>query len=83
MRGVDVAGQAALLADPHDAQSFADQAQQLLSDPALRKTMVDAGIERARIFNWRATAASTLALYEEVCRPEITQPKCAEVAPIA
>jgi glycosyltransferase involved in cell wall biosynthesis len=65
----EVAGDAALFADPGDAEAFAAQALRLLRDASLRQKMVDAGIERARRFNWRSTAEATLALYEKVCRP--------------
>ena len=65
----EVAGEAALFADPVDAQAFASQALRLLRDRALRQAMVDAGIERARKFSWRSNAEATLELYEEVCRP--------------
>jgi len=65
----EVAGDAALFADPRDAGAFAAQALRLLCDASLRQKMVDAGIHRARRFSWRSTAEATLALYEEVCRP--------------
>ncbi len=65
----EVAGSAALLADPSDVQAFTSHALRLLHDPELRDGMVEAGIERARKFTWRSTAAATLAWYEEVCRP--------------
>ena len=68
----EVAGSAALFADPRDAGAFASQALRLLRDPPLRQAMVEAGVERARTFSWRSTAEATLALYHEICRP-ITQ----------
>jgi glycosyltransferase involved in cell wall biosynthesis len=64
----EVAGEAALFADPVDARAFASQALRLLRDRALRQAMVEAGVERARKFSWRSNAEATLALYEEVCR---------------
>lgn len=70
----EVAGSAALFADPADAGTFTAQALRLLRDPALGQTMVDAGIEQARKFSWRANAEATLALYEEICRPANRQP---------
>lgn len=79
----EVAGEAALFADPQDARTFTTQALRLLRDPALRKAMVEAGIERARTFSWRSTAEATLALYEDVYRRNMTPCQCATVAPIA
>lgn len=63
----EVAGSAALFADPRDVETFTSQALRLLRDRQLRNAMVEAGIKRAQTFTWRATAEATLALYEEVC----------------
>jgi glycosyltransferase involved in cell wall biosynthesis len=65
----EVAGAAALFADPADGGSFTSPALRILCDPALRQTMVQAGLEHAHRFNWRSTAEATLAVYEEVCHP--------------
>ncbi len=64
----EVAGSAALFANPGDARTFSSQALRLLGDRALRQAMVDAGFEQARMFSWRANAEATLALYEQVCQ---------------
>jgi glycosyltransferase involved in cell wall biosynthesis len=63
----EVAGNAALFADPRDPQSMAQQLKKLLSDRSLRETMRARGIEHARQFSWRRCAESTLAVYENVC----------------
>ncbi len=63
----EVAGSAALLADPGDLKTFISQALRLLHDRKLRDAMIDAGIERARMFTWRSTAEATLAIYHDVC----------------
>jgi glycosyltransferase involved in cell wall biosynthesis len=65
----EVAGSAALFADPADAGSFTSQALRILRDPALRQAMVQAGVVHAQRFNWRSTAEATLAVYEQVCHP--------------
>jgi glycosyltransferase involved in cell wall biosynthesis len=65
----EVAGSAALFADPAEAGSFTSQALRILRDPTLRQAMVQAGVEHAHRFNWRATAEATLAVYQEVCDP--------------
>ena len=64
----EVAGSAALFGNPGDARTFTSQALRLLGDRALRRAMVDAGIDHARRFSWRANAEATLALYEQVCQ---------------
>jgi glycosyltransferase involved in cell wall biosynthesis len=63
----EVAGDAALYADPRDAEGFAAQVARVLRDPALRAQMVEAGLRRAREFSWRRTAEQTLAVYRNVC----------------
>ena len=63
----EVAGDAALLADPEDVDDFTAQLLRVLRDPALRRRLIDAGRRRARHFSWRQTAERTLAVYEEVC----------------
>ncbi len=63
----EVAGDAALYADPHDAQAFARQVMRLLSEGQLRERMAEAGLRRARRFTWRRTAEETIAVYHRVC----------------
>ena len=63
----EVAGDAALFADPRDAEGFTAQVARVLRDPALRTRMVEAGLQRAREFSWRRTAERTLAVYRSVC----------------
>ena len=60
----EVAGDAALLFDPHDERAIAAAIETLLSrDDDTRARMVEAGIERARRFTWERTAAATLDSY--------------------
>jgi len=63
----EVAGDAALYADPRDPEQFADQVSRLLCDPELRRRMVEAGLRRARQFSWQRTAQETIAVYRSVC----------------
>ncbi len=63
----EVGGQAALYADPRDAQDFTNQVLRILRDHELRRTMIDAGLRRARRFNWTRTAQQTLAVYRSIC----------------
>jgi glycosyltransferase involved in cell wall biosynthesis len=79
----EVAGTAALFADPDDARGFAAQALRLLRDPSLRRLMVAAGLERARKFSWRSTAEATLALYEEVGRGRAREGSASESLQVA
>jgi glycosyltransferase involved in cell wall biosynthesis len=60
----EVAGDAALLFDPHDHDQVRDALRRLLVDDALRAEMARRGQERARQFSWDNTARGTLAVYE-------------------
>jgi glycosyltransferase involved in cell wall biosynthesis len=59
----EVAGDAALLFDPHDEVAIATALQRLLCDPALVETLHARGLERAREFTWERTARLTLDSY--------------------
>ncbi len=60
----EVAGDAALLFDPHAHGQIADALTQLLGDPSVRARLVAAGRERVAQFTWERTAQATLASYE-------------------
>jgi glycosyltransferase involved in cell wall biosynthesis len=62
----EVAGTAALLADPHDWESFAEQARRVIDSPGLEQQMIETGLRHAREFTWRKTAEATLAVYREM-----------------
>ena len=59
----EVGGEAVLYFDPLDTASIAAALTRLLSDPDLRKRLTEAGIERQRMFTWRATAEATFESY--------------------
>jgi glycosyltransferase involved in cell wall biosynthesis len=59
----EVAGDAALLFDPHDAAAIATALRRLLDDPALAADLVARGHERVREFTWQRTARLTLDSY--------------------
>jgi glycosyltransferase involved in cell wall biosynthesis len=58
----EVAGDAALLVDPHDTDAIAGGLQRLIGDPALRAQLRAAGAARVKKFTWDACAAATLDL---------------------
>ncbi len=53
----EVAGEAALYADPRDPASLAEQMNRLYVDESLRRRLIDAGRERAGQFSWEKSAA--------------------------
>jgi len=62
----EIAGDAALLVDPHNAAEIAANIQRILSDPALRQSLSDCGLARAKLFTWDKCARETLRQIEEV-----------------
>ena len=62
----EVAGGAALLADPHDIGSIADRLLAVVRSPARAERMRTAGLTRARALRWRNFAAANLTLYRQL-----------------
>ncbi|MFC1511043.1 glycosyltransferase family 4 protein [Candidatus Margulisiibacteriota bacterium] len=61
----EVAGEAALLANPNSAEAIAEQVLKLLKDPSLRESMINKGLARAKLFTWEKCARETLKVYQE------------------
>ena len=59
----EIAGDAALYFNGTDEAELAGQMERALSDAALRKELIQKGLERSKLFDWRETARQTLALY--------------------
>jgi len=59
----EVAGDAALLIDPHDPSSIANGMQEVISNTQLREDMISKGFERTKEFSWKKTADH---IYEEL-----------------
>ncbi|MBW4435786.1 MAG: glycosyltransferase family 4 protein [Pleurocapsa minor GSE-CHR-MK-17-07R] len=62
----EVAGDAALLIQPTDVGAIADAAQRVLTEPALRASMIDKGLRQATRFTWEGAAVQLDALYAQV-----------------
>ncbi len=56
----EVAGEAAIYANPEGAQDISDKAQELLQDNSLRTKLIDAGEKRLVKFSWGDTARKIL-----------------------
>ena len=64
-----VDGQTGLLANPRDAEAFADATRQLLRDPMLRKKLGEAGQRRVRdVYSLAIHAEAQTRLYERALR---------------
>lgn len=62
--GPEVAGQAAVLVDPHRPESIAAGIRRVLADPALAAELVRRGLDQAAGFSWQKAARESLAVYE-------------------
>jgi glycosyltransferase involved in cell wall biosynthesis len=65
----EVAGDAALLVEPHDVDGLAAALQRALSDEALRRQMIARGLAQAARFSWAKAARETLAVYRTISHP--------------
>jgi glycosyltransferase involved in cell wall biosynthesis len=61
----EIAGSAAIIADPDDVQAFAENVRKVLVDEQLARELSLKGTRRAADFAWDRTARETLAIYEE------------------
>lgn len=61
----ELVADAALTVDPLDIQGLAAAIRRLLLDEPLRQHLVERGLERARLFSWKACAQSTLEVLIE------------------
>ncbi|WP_447602323.1 glycosyltransferase family 4 protein [Nitrospira sp. Nam80] len=62
----EVAGDAAILADPRNVEQWSVELARLLDDTRLREDLSERGRARALTFSWDRTATETVALYERV-----------------
>jgi glycosyltransferase involved in cell wall biosynthesis len=62
----EVAGGAAILADPYSVDSIADAMARVLAHPDLKLSLQQQGLKRAAEFNGRRKAAQTMAVYQKV-----------------
>jgi glycosyltransferase involved in cell wall biosynthesis len=62
----EVAGDAALLVEPTDAEAMADAMRRLLEEPELARASVERGYRRAAHYSWQASAATLLQRYREL-----------------
>lgn len=62
----EVAGDAALLIDPHSTEAIADGMRRVLTDAALAADLRRRGPKRAALFSWERCAEAHRALYREV-----------------
>jgi len=60
----EVVGDAALLIDPQSEEELRSAITKVVSDPELRQTLSEKGLDRAKQFSWERIARDTLKVYE-------------------
>ncbi len=67
---VEVAGDAALYADPKSPKEMSKQIERIFRDSYLRADLIRKGERRVKEFSWEKTAQETFAVYEKVFQDE-------------
>jgi glycosyltransferase involved in cell wall biosynthesis len=62
----EVVGDAAIMVDPCDDVELSNSIQQCLTNDELTASLVEKGINRAKLFDWKITAKNTIKLYERL-----------------
>jgi len=62
---LELAGDAALLVDPKDADEIAAAVERVLTDSSLASQLGAAGLKRSALFSWQRCARNTLAVLED------------------
>lgn len=62
----EIADGAALLCEPDQIDSIADEMQKILDDSQLRKSLIEKGFRRVKDFSWEKCAKETLTVYKKV-----------------
>lgn len=65
----EVAGDAALLFDPSDAEAIAAAMLRLAQDADLRQELIGRGLRRTALYSWDRTAHELLTLFERIAKP--------------
>lgn len=68
----EIAGNSALLCDPHSIDDIYNSMWQLLSNKALHEQLSDYAVQRAQNFSWEKAATQTLSILEQAAlKPKI------------
>lgn len=62
----EIAGEGAILIDPTNEKEITERLLQLESDPDYKETQIQYGLERAKLFSWKQTAAHLLEIYKSI-----------------
>lgn len=62
----EVCGDASLYFNPHSSEDLVEKIESLLTQPELRKTLIEKGLSRAKTFNWNKTANRILEVMQDI-----------------
>jgi glycosyltransferase involved in cell wall biosynthesis len=62
----EVCGDAGFYVNPLDVESIAAGIEKVLRDGELRQSMIEKGLERAKLFSWEKAAKEHLKVFEEL-----------------
>jgi glycosyltransferase involved in cell wall biosynthesis len=65
---VEIAGDAAVFADPASSQDFADKLTKVMSDDRLRNKLIKDGYEKVTEYSWEKTACETIQVYNQLLK---------------
>lgn len=65
---VEVVGNAGIQVDTSNISALAEALESLITNPQLRQKLINAGLERAKLFDWNETALQTLEAYKQVSK---------------
>ena len=66
----EVAGDAAILVDPLNPHDIASAIKETLSNPMIRKRLIECGLKRCKEFNWEKCARETLTIFQKLAPKE-------------
>lgn len=64
----EVCGDAAYYVDPYDVRSIADGISGMLTNEVLRTSLIQMGMERAKLFSWERSASEHIRVFEELSK---------------
>lgn len=64
----EAGGDAALYVDPKDVKDISEKLDKVISDPKLRKEMIEKGQQQVKNFSWEKSAKEALAVLQQIAK---------------
>ncbi|MEW6418732.1 MAG: glycosyltransferase family 1 protein [Nitrospirota bacterium] len=62
----EVCGDAACYVDPYNVENIAEGIRKVLTDKTLKLSLIEKGLERAKLFSWEKSAKEYIKVFEEI-----------------